>query len=163
MHVYTYRLVVQCSVLIRILVTCVCVLQLLLHVYQFLRTHICSKHLRNAFRGDISPLVKSEPLPSPPYRLVRLSIQIHVHVHDNIIVTSDLRPQQCVLQPFLYPTSSSVSYRTTLQITTSYRVDYCALQVSCPVGKVNRQWLSQSISLHSDISSCTSTAWITDL
>ena len=38
---------------------------------------------------------------------------------------------------------------------------YCALQVSCPVRKVNRQWLSsvelsriKASSLHSDISSC---------
>ena len=54
---------------------------------------------------------------------------------------------------FLVSTSSSVSYRTTVQITTGHRADYtCALQVSCPEGKVNRQWLSQSISLHSDIS-----------
>ena len=32
-----------------------------------------SKQLRKAYRGDISFLVKSEPLPSPAYRLVSVS------------------------------------------------------------------------------------------
>ena len=42
-----------------------------------------SKQLRKAYRGDISSLVKSEPLPSPTYRLVSLSYPdsiIAVHV-----------------------------------------------------------------------------------
>ena len=30
----------------------------------------CSKQLRKVYRGDISSLVRSEPLPSPAYRLV---------------------------------------------------------------------------------------------
>ena len=40
-----------------------------------IRVYVCnfSKQLRKAYRGDISSLVKSEPLPSPTYRLVSVN------------------------------------------------------------------------------------------
>ena len=55
----------------------------------YMHTH--SKHLRHAYRGDLSPLVKSEPLPSPTYRLVSCttsspvtfmrSAPMHMYIH----------------------------------------------------------------------------------
>jgi hypothetical protein len=50
-----------------------CAMSAIIYYYTRLVFLRHSKQLRKAYRGDISSLVKSEPLPSPTYRLVSVT------------------------------------------------------------------------------------------